>query len=168
MDCFDQLLKNLGEPIPFCIKSFLCECGFVTLSSLRGINTSTVAEIEDHMQCYGRTIIQNLFCCSSQSYKAQNKFKLLPGHRAFILELPKYVPEQSTKIAVHAIDPTFSFVLQKMIETAQSNFEKLSNKNEYSDTMRYFSTYVFLLCGRSCYEFLRQNLQLPSVSTVCK
>lgn len=167
MDCFNKIINNLGEPIPLCIQSFLCECGFTTLSSIRGINTSSVVEIENHIQSYGSEMIRNLSCCFSKIYNAQERFKLLPGHRAFILELPKYLSE-CEQIAVNPIDQSFSFVLQEIIKTAQLNFGKGSNNHVFNDKMRYFSTYVFLLCGRSCYEFLRQNLPLPSVRTVCK
>lgn len=62
----------------------------------------------------------------------------------------------------------YSFILNEMIKTAESNMYRDKNHVIYSDTIRYFSTYVFLLCGRSCYEMLRSNLPLPSVKTICK
>lgn len=59
-------------------------------------------------------------------------------------------------------------ILNKLIKTAEFNELKDKNHATYSDEIRYFATYIFLLCGRSCYEMLRSNLPIPSVKTICK
>ena len=62
----------------------------------------------------------------------------------------------------------FSVILKELILTAIHNGNLSKNNAEYSDIIRYFSTYIYLIGGRSCYEVLSQNLPLPSRSTICK
>lgn len=64
--------------------------------------------------------------------------------------------------------PSLPVILKEMIKTALRNAEYVKNHAQYSDIIRYFATYIYIIGGRSCYEVLYENLPLPSVSTVCK
>lgn len=64
-------------------------------------------------------------------------------------------------------EPALSNLLKELVQMALSNFGKPQNRNRYSEFVQYFSAYIFMICGRKCYEFLQNNLPLPSVSTVC-
>lgn len=115
--------------------------------------------------------IQELTCCHSDHYKAQDQFQFLPGHRAVILKIPDlikqlpinaglYVGEQSRK--------NVSVVLADLIRTAEENSEKDKNNARYSDINKYFFTYIYLLCGKLGYETLNRNLPIPTTKTIRK
>lgn len=152
------------EKLPKCIKEILNSCGYDTFGSLNGISEESLKEIENHINT-SRATIEALDCCYSEYYKSQDEFKLLPGHRDLIVTLSKlnyFANEQP-----HSVHDSqkFSFVLKELINTATMIENKCS---KYSDIIRWFATYIFLLCGRSCYEVLNHNLPLPSTRTVRK
>lgn len=164
----------IGHSIPLCLKKFLNICGFDTILSLRNITNNTILEIENHIQNYGKSSIQNLDCCYSEFYRSIPEFKFLPGHKAFLLEISKCLSmktvdrETRNENASSVFDSGFTLVLEKLIETAKANHVVDKNHHTFIDIIRFFATYVFLICGRSCYEVLYRNLPLPSVSTVCE
>lgn len=55
-----------------------------------------------------------------------------------------------------------------MIDVLKRNQGKSKNARQYNDAIRLFSTYIFLLCGRTCYETLSKSLPMPSTKTICK
>lgn len=71
-----------------------------------------------------------------------------------------------SKVNFTAQNSDFSPILQSMVNDFHR--EKGNHRAKYSDFNRYFATYIFLKAGRSCYEFLCNNLPLPSVKTVCE
>lgn len=163
-----QLLIN--EPLPECVEKILSWCAYDTIASLRNISCESISQIQRQVNVYFRSNIQELTCCYSNVYKNQSEFELLPGHRDLILALPKYLSASITGNIQHnsTQNPTFSTVLNSMIETALQNANKSKHGARYDDIIRFFSTYIFLLCGRSCYEVLNHNLPLPSTRTICK
>lgn len=154
----------IEEPLPECIQKILWLCGYDTIASLRNINCESITQIQRQVNLYFRPNIHTLTCCYSDFYKEQNEFELLPGHRDIILALPGYLRAPTTVTP----NPVFSPVLNSMIRTALQNVDKEKHQAQYDDTIRFFSTHVFLLCGRSCYEVLNKNLPLPSIKTICK
>lgn len=132
-----------------------------------------------------RNITSNLECCFAQMYKTIEKFRFLPAHRLIILRLPYYVNKifASNEIANakrstqhHTIIDTvvqkdameYSFLLKKLIESAEKNAGATKNRYRYDEILHQFAIYIFLCSGRSCYEILSSNLPIPSKSTVCK
>lgn len=118
-------------------------------------------------------VIQELECCHADVYKTQDQLKLLPGHRDFLLSISKYKFGASKEFGSKVLQESeqksaLPVVLQAMIETSQQNAGINKHHAHYNDLIRYFATYAFLSAGRSCYEFLRSNLDLPSTKTVCK
>lgn len=161
---WNKIQNLIKEPIPECIKQILSWCAYDTIASVRNINSESLFQIQRQVNSYFLPKIQELTCCYAEFYKQQSKFELLPGHRDFILTLPKYlnVPTSYTQ------NIAFSTILNSLIETSEQNAGKDKHQSHYDDIIRYFSTYLFLRCGRSCYELLNHNLPLPSTRTVCE
>lgn len=162
---WQKIESILGEPLPECVKKLLSLCGYDSFGSLRKIDTESILQIQRQVNTYFRHNIRELSCCHSDFYKIQTDFEFLPGHRDLILALPEYLQVKSVP-TVDTQSTAFTTVMNSMVQTAQQNADR--DRNQYDDVIRFFSTYTFLLCGRSCYEFLNQNLPLPSTKTVCK
>lgn len=155
--------------LPHCVKTLLTECGFSSLLSISQINDSKIVEIEDFVD-KNRDIVEKLECCYAETYKSLRKFRFLPAHRLLILHIAvKYNHEPSSTSSSARSDPTgYSFFLQKLIESAEENSGIPKNRYRYDKDLQLFSTYIFLSCGRSCYETLSSNLSIPPKTTVCK
>lgn len=127
--------------------------------------------------------MEDLDCCYAVTYKSLRKFRFLPAHRLIIFHLPSYataILEANRTVDVNHShehlstsrsirDGTeYSFFLRKLIESAEKNAGTTKNRFRYDEILQLFSTYIFLSCGRSCYETLSSNLPIPSKHTVCK
>lgn len=172
--------KIIGETLPECIKLFLSLCGYDTLTSLSYFSRECLTDIETHIS-KNLDQIQLLDCCHAEIYKAQNHgFSLIPGHRDLVLAVSEQISihlatqKNQHKTSCNNLNEviqrhaSLSVIMKELVKTSLQNAELSKNNAEYSDNIRFFATYVFILCGRSCYEVLRKNLSLPSVSTVCK
>lgn len=153
--------KEIGGEIPKCVKALMEFSGFETLASLKNITSDTLIETEQYINNHACKTIENFTCQHSKIYQDQTEFKFLPGHRNLLLNFPTF----SCNVQKHV---KFSLPLQKIIETAEQNYNKLKFHNKYDDVIRFFTTYLFLQCGRSCYAFLSRNLPLPSIKTIFK
>lgn len=179
-----KIERILGEDIPECIKKILSCSGYDTMLSLKNIN---LERIEKHINEHCRDLIQGLDCCHHEFYQKQEVFRFLPGHGDFLSTLSNYMcnhieAEAASKTEVRSGRTSdnlrlaemvkqmsgFSVILKELILTAIKNADSSKNNAEYSDIIRYFATYVYIIGGRSCYEILHQNLPLPSRSTICK
>lgn len=128
-------------------------------------------KIQSFISEYRHEKVKQLDCCYSNFYQQQEKFNFLPGHEAIILALPKYIDEylRDTRPVVHNNRRgRYSFILEEMIQTAESNLSRDEKHPRYPDTIRFFFTFIFLVCGRFCYEMLQANLPIPSTKTICK
>lgn len=161
--------KFIGEEIPQCVKRVLSLCGYDSFFSLSEINEGHIKSMENHITVNYMEEIKSFDCCYSEYYKNQGVFQFLPGHAATVEALPKYVEKYKVFYQPDLkLNGRYSPILEELIRTAESNLFKDKHHAAYSDSIRYFATYVFLLCGRSCYEFLSANLPLPSTKTICK
>lgn len=167
MDWF-RIQNLIDEQFPDCIRIILSVCGYDTIASLKYINIDSVLEIQRQMNLYFRGTIQELNCCHSDYYKQQNEFELLPGHRDLILSIPKCIESANSNKQAYEENGSLSTVMKSMLKSALQNSERDKNHSQYDDIIRFFSTYVFLLSGRSCYEILNHNLPIPSTKTVCE
>lgn len=160
----------IGEEYPSCVKGLLFRCGYNNFISLKEINESIIPKIEYFINENLKDYINELSCCYSLHYQTQSTFQFLPGHETILLALPKYIEKYMESIRLRKTEQCgrFSFILEQMIATAESNLLKDKNGLRYPDSIRYFSTYIFLVCGRFCYEMLRSNLPMPSTKTICK
>lgn len=161
---WNKISNLFEESFPKCVKIILSVCGYDTIASLRSLNGQSVLEIQRQVRLYFQSTIQDLSCCHSNFYKQQLEFEFLPGHRDFILAIPEYLKPIPT--AQTAYNSSFSTIMKAMIDTAENNLDKDKNHAQYNEIVRYFATYIFLSCGRSCYEVLNQNMPFPSTKTV--
>lgn len=163
---WNKIENVINEKFPECVKKILSLSGYNTLSSFRKINSESITQIERTINTYFREQICELTCCHSAYYINQKEFEFLPGHRDLILSLPEYLPPIGDFAEDFTQKTEFTPILNSMIESAQQNANR--DVNRYEDVLRLFSTYTFLLSGRSAYEFLNQNLPLPSTRTICE
>lgn len=121
--------------------------------------------------------MEKLNCCHSATYKSQiiNKtFEFVPGHHALILELgkrcvSKEIVDKITEKTIKDInEPAFSNLLTELAKTAHANFEQPKNLNRYSDIIKCFAMYTFMICGKFFYQIMSKNLPMPATSTVRK
>lgn len=172
------------ELLPSCIKTILSESGYDSLLSINTINETALFEVE-HFVNDNRNITTKLECCFADTYKNLEKFRFLPAHRLLVLRLPYYVysifglnrlsqPERSIQqreiigIARGKDASEYSFLMNKLIESAEENAGVSKNRYRYDEILHLFSMYIFLCSGRSCYEILSSNLPIPSKYSVCK
>lgn len=171
--------------VPMCLKVLLWKCGYDTILSLKYMCEEKVVEMENHIQKYREKILIDSDECLS-GYKYQEIFHFLPGHRNILLDLPQSIRKmqeeytlqddgsssmESTRESIancSQMTTEYSVILNALINTANMNKNKSKNAYQYADTIKYFSTYVFLLCGRTCYETLNKNLPIPSTKTIRK
>lgn len=156
--------KILNEKIPIDIIQVLSQCGYETEISISSITPDTIKEIEEYVN-------EDLSVLKNTSYENVFHFKLKPGHKSFILSLPNLI-HRSKGANLDGIEKCktsdFSHILQTFIKSAECCFDTPPNGVRYDDTCRYFSTYVYLMCGRACYETLNANLPIPHANTICK
>lgn len=143
--------------------NILTEAGFDTKESLELITKDTINEIE-------RYINENRFLTANSIYEHKPKFEFLPGHRALLLSFPSKIQsfKEQNEIDECNGSTTYSFILKSLIETAESNANKLPKANRFNDVIKYFSIYIYLHCGRACYDTLSSNLPIPQSDTICK
>lgn len=177
---WNKIEKNVGENLPKCVKKILESCGYSTIISLKNISSNSIIQIENHINTFGDEVIQQLDCCNHEFYRNQHRtqqvFKLLPGHRECILSLPNLF-SQTSRTDITTDDSLLreirrragiSKLLFELVKTAIQNEKYAKNSAQYSDIVRYFASFIYIMCGRSCYDVLYQNLPRPSISTICK
>lgn len=172
---WSEIEAKIGEVLPLCVKKILCFCAYDSFNTLRELNAQKICEIEKCVVDCGEKLVSELDCCHSNTYKNLKSFKLLPGHRALLLDLPNHIPTHSNASSSRNIDRensenhnSLSTMLVELIKSAEKNALKSKHHSEYSDIVRYFFTYIYLMSGRSCYDTLQRNLPIPSIKTICK
>lgn len=189
MDIVNEVWSSIksrcnNQNFPNCIKMILFHAGYDNLLGISALNEELIAQAEEYVNSNGKELVEKLTCCHSEEYKnsiANRTFKFLPGHKKLILmareiaaELiaPNEEPVQSriTHIwnAMESFGPNVPNVLKRLIQTALKNSQVQPNLNSYSDTIKYFAIYVYLMCGRQCYDVLNSNLAMPAASTIGK
>lgn len=180
---WDQFEKFEGQKLPAFLKVMLWKCGYDSMISLKELSSVTISELEKYIQnnrnkmfTYLLTDLSiDLFESDSiKEYQGQAMFEFLPGHRHILLCLRNKIENMQQQVSTAKIaeyvetSVEYSVILSELLETARMNAKKSKHANQYSDIIRYFSTYIFLLCGRTCYETLNKNLPIPSTKTICK
>lgn len=169
-----NLENSMGEKLPPCLKKILSFCAYDSINSLKQLNVEKVIDMEQYVSDYGHSILSELSCCHSEKYKSQKKFKFLPGHRSILLCLSHIIENSNIdekdnySLSNGTPNESFSTILSELTKTAENNYKKPKNNASYCDTVRYFSTYIYLLGGKSCYETLQRNLPIPSTKTIRK
>lgn len=55
------------------------------------MDAKTVADMENYIADTGAELIASLDCCNAASYKSQQRFYFLPGHKSAILSIPSQI-----------------------------------------------------------------------------
>lgn len=183
-------LENVfGQRVPMFLKLLLWKTGYDSLLSVKQISTDAVKELEEYIQRKKNQIFPEIFAelnnfgnddHSLSGYNDQEVFEFLPGHRTILMSFRNNIENMQLQIvdqlrddATYGTDQSmdigkYSVILRELIKTADHNWNKSKYANQYNDVVKYFSTYIFLLCGKVCYETLNKNLPIPSTKTICK
>lgn len=180
---FIDLENFCGQKVPECLKFILWKSGYDSVISIKRISEEKITKIEQHIQKKRKVILSQLDDADDTTvieYKKQEVFEFLPGHRDILLDLPKTINNMQECFRkdnlvnvlesnnVNGIMTEYSVILDEFLKTARRNKDRSKNAHQYDDIVRYFATYIFLLCGRMCYETLNHNLPIPSTKTICK
>lgn len=165
----------MNQSIPECIKRLLEASGYDTEISLSTLNEANLLKVELFAQRSLQHVIAELHCCHSETYRNETTFQFIPG--TFILEIPKGLQSNSRPVTLSTlcqqlIDrlstmPMATDLLKEFLKTVVTNESTSKTQNRYSEVIQYFSTYIYMLCGRNCYEVLSNNLPMPKAVTVC-
>lgn len=153
----------MKETSPFDVINVLERSGFDTKIALLNINNEAINEIEQYV-CENQSILD------STSLQKDGNFRFKPGHRRFLLELPTQIQKMTEEEDQHSLHVThttdFSYILNMLINTAKFNSNKEPKGHRYEETIRYFATYIYIMCGKSCYDTLSANLPIPKAQTI--
>lgn len=142
--------------------------GYDRWTSLKEIKAQSIEEIEQFIN-ENRWLISEI--PDESTYSKIQPFQILPGHRVLMGKIPKYIQkieENRDNESVTWNLSDFSLILRCLIETAQSNSVRNIKTPRYSETIQGFASYLYLMCGRACYDTLSENLPIPQSNTICK
>lgn len=182
------LEKFVGHKVPLFLKLILWKCGYDNIISLKYISMDSIEKLEKYIQDNNTKLFPEILeklvefhdCDDTITiYKEQSNFQFLPGHRSTLSSLPDIIKKKQTKLLNFQSNENvtddcdrmtleYSTIMKELIQSAKTNSNKSKHAYTYSDIIKYFSTYIFLLCGRTCYETLNRNLPIPSTKTICK
>lgn len=172
---WSKIESFMDEKLPPCVKKILSETGYDNSVSLADMQPIEINYIEESLNKEFHFIIENLECCHSTTYKNQQTFRFLPGHRKLILRLSNVLLEMNELESVASNCPKnsnylndLSFLMKTLIETAERNAHKIPTQHRYCEIVRCFAAYIYMTCGKMCYETLCRNLPLPQPSSICK
>lgn len=174
--------------VPMCLKVLLWKCGYDTMLSVKYLRDEKIEEMEEHIQKYKNKIFDGNEYLSDYEKLNEKRdvFSFLPAHKGILRDLPQTIREMqyentlqcngSTNILPNKMESSildngyeeYSVILKELINSANRNQNKPKNAYQYTDLIKHFCTYTFLLCGRMCYETLQKNLPIPSTKTICK
>lgn len=178
-----KLEQFIGDEIPHSLKIILQMSGFDLLLNLKYITSEKIDSLEQFMQMKKENFhskLDGIHDMAAIEYKKQERFEFLPGHRDVLLKMPKFIKDMHFVNNGNTKNPAkndlpkvessveYSHILTQMINVANMNKNKPKQAKLYTDVIKYFSTYIFLQCGRACYETLSSNLPMPSTKTICE
>lgn len=159
-----------------CLKNILINCGYDNTASLKCIIPDHLLEIDEYVD-QNRHVISSLNCAHSKIYEAQGKFRLLPGHRSYILKWIQTQNEttditkhqsQVDKNLIRIDNPAFSPIMMELIRSALENHSRSPNARRFSEMLMNFSIHVYIMAGRACYEMISANIPIPKATTICE
>lgn len=149
---FDDFEEYLEYSLPDQIKTILIENGFDNDISLSQLNEDFISILEGTVS---------------------NVFKFLPGHRVLLLGLSKRVEgyrEWKKENKTTSIDllnsQNVSFIFKELMKTASNNCNVEAKRRRYSDAIKNFGIYLYIMCGKQAYEVISNNLPFPHPGTI--
>lgn len=165
---FHNLETITNEKIDPDVIKILIECGYDTRAAWLGLNhgclDTFITDIEQYTND-NRTVLEGT------SYENIATFKLKPGHKSILFRLADQMKllDKADDINKKPCDViNFSTILRAFIETAETNMGKDPRGFRYSEINLFFSMFVYLHCGRACFDTLSANLPIPSGQTIRK
>lgn len=166
MNIFSALESLIDEEIPKEVVYILTTSGFDSKIAIKTLKHNAISEIENF---FNENLTEHSSGFIGTRYENMKPFKLAPGHVALILGLAEYVDRIGVENHVAADKFNyFSYVLKMILKSAENNHEREPKGRRYDECLSYFATYIYLLCGRACYETLCNNLPLPQPNSICK
>lgn len=162
------------------MKEILLSSGYDNYLSIKNIGENDILLIENYANRKLSDVIKNLNCCFSDIYKVdieKKQFQFVPGHRSIMLNFCEYASPNEPFTYLKNLEemctslknqPEFSNLLKELMESALRNFKKSPNNYRYSEVIQHFCTYIYIMCGRHCYETISGNLSVPAATTVLK
>lgn len=157
----------MKQKLPPCIKRILIESGYDNEISIKSLDEGTIIEIEAFIEASRREILEGISCCFSNMYQTKQPFRFAPGHRSLILQLPNLLKRSEENVEYQTLEYV-SPILNELIQVSKRNFEKAPLQHRYSDIIKHFSTYIYMIGGKNCYEILCHNLPMPKTPSICK
>lgn len=163
----------LNKNIPSCLIKLLVDSGYDNAFSVENLDLEHLIDMEKYIQDNMMDTIHGFNCCYSTNYQQQKLFRFLPAHRSLILGLKEKVKDFISSEMQPSIESAseiakYSKIFGELIATAQKNIRVPPHGHRYSDVIKYFSIYVYMVSGRACYDMLSNNLPLPKSSTISK
>lgn len=174
MKMWSNLESATNYILPINLKNILSMSGFDSVVSLKYISQQTIVDTEKYI---AKNLLYFQKCLNSDdpstvAYKKQRSFEILPGHKAILLALPDIIKniESQNNIENALADniKKYPIILKKLVESFEKNKNMSKHANHYDDVLKCFATYIFMLCGRTCYETICKNLPIPSIKTIRK
>lgn len=166
INIFSSLESIIGEEIPKTVVYVLTETGFNSKIALKNIKSADVTQIESFVNSNFGIFSHALI---GSHYENMQQFEFLPGHRTLIESFPQYIDQTRTEKPTSLLNLNsnhFSTILKLIIETAETNASRELKGHRYDKNLKYFAAYIYLMCGRACYETLSANLPLPKYGTI--
>lgn len=160
--CLHKMNSNIDNiwidfPGCECLKLFLINSGYDSLSSLKCINSVLLVELEQYVG-ENRWMMENLNCSNITVYEKQDKFNFLPGHRTLLLDWCQNGLKNISSETVTYKHPAFPPILRELINCALSNHMEPPNSRRFSEKLMSFAVYLYIMAGKACYETICANL----------
>lgn len=92
-----KIQKEINEKLPAGLDKILKSSGFDTLVSISAINETGIKDIENYVSNNPAVLIGTEYEPSADQLQNNYQFKLKPGHKHFILNLPKSIEKLRLK-----------------------------------------------------------------------
>lgn len=159
---FQSFIK---EKIPTSIIDILIASGYDDHISLSGMDEHEIKTMESFVN-------DNLLDLSEQ-YSSCKPFVFLPGHKKLLIGIGKKAamfkpPIERVKAINKALNPSDTTLMNELMKSSLNNSRLVPTSRRYTDIIKEFSSYIYMLAGKFAYEVLCANLPLPQNSTIRK
>lgn len=163
-DFWNNFQSFVEYSVPVTIIDILSANGYDNPISLSGINEEEIQTIEEFTR-------KNLHTLTLK-YSRNKPFAFVPGHIKLLIDLG----EKAEKYQEHVKKVTntnqswnpsdATFLMNELIKSTHVNSNLIPTRRRYTDSLKDFSSYIYMLAGKSAYEVLCANLPIPQVATI--